>query len=104
MRTRILWRLNLTAIVLMGGATRASAGSLTYSHQSSALPNAPGPALTLQSITGTNDGTNLTFTLTFANSTISGPSSGNDDSVYGFIDLDTDKNANTGVSGLFLDS
>ena len=62
------------------------------------------PRSTLQSITGTNDGTNLTFTLTFANPTIEGPSSGNDDSVYGFINLDTDKNANTGVSGQFLDS
>ena len=59
----------------------------------------PGPAITLQSITGTNDGTNLTFTLTFANPTLEGPSSGNDDAVYGFINLDTDKNANTGVSG-----
>jgi len=96
--------LNVSIIALIAGATQAHAGSLTYSHQSSAIPNAPGPALTLQSITGTNDGTNLTFTLTFANPTISGPSSGNDDSVYGFINLDTDRNANTGVSGQFLDS
>jgi hypothetical protein len=81
----------------------ADAGSLTYSHSSSALPGAHGPAITLLSITGTNDGTNYTFTLTFANPTIEGPSAGNDDSVYGFINMDTDKNAATGVTGAFLD-
>jgi hypothetical protein len=82
----------------------ANAGSLSASHSSSAIPGAPGPAITLLSITGTNDGTNLTFTLTFANPTIEGPSSGNADAVYGFINLDTDKNPGTGVTGLFLDS
>src|SRR6516164_6232804 len=76
----------------------ANGGSLSASHGSSAIPGAAGPAITLLSITGTNDGTNLTFTLTFANPTIEGPSSGNADSVYGFINLDTDQNPGTGVS------
>jgi hypothetical protein len=58
----------------------------------------------LLSITGDNDGTNLNFTLTFANPTIEGPSSGNCDAVYGFINLDTDKNSATGVSGSSLDA
>jgi hypothetical protein len=75
---------------------------LTYSHSASALPGAPGPAITLLSITGTNDGTNYTFTLTFANPTIEGPSSGNADSVYGFINIDADKNPATGVTGSLL--
>ena len=56
------------------------------------------------SITGDNDGTNYTFTLTFANQTIEGPSSGNNDAVYGFINMDTDNNAATGVTGAFLDA
>jgi hypothetical protein len=81
-----------------------NAGSLTYSHSSSALPGAPGPAITLLSITGTNDGTNYTFTLTFANPTIEGPSSGNADAVYGFINIDADKNPATGLTGSFLDT
>jgi len=91
------------ATVLVG-TPALNAGSLTYSHNSSALPGAPGPAITLQSITGTNDGTNFTLTLTFAGPTIEGPSSGNNDAVYGFINLDTDKNLATGVTGAFLDS
>jgi hypothetical protein len=77
---------------------------LTYSHSSSALPGAPGPAITLLSITGTNNGTDYTLTLTFANPTIEGPSSGNADAVYGFINIDADKNAATGVTGSFLDT
>jgi hypothetical protein len=77
---------------------------LTYSHSSSALPGAAGPAITLLSITGNNDGTNYTFTLTFANPTIEGPSSGNADAVYGFINMDTDNKSATGVTGSFLDS
>jgi hypothetical protein len=44
------------------------------------------------------------FTLTFSNPTIEGLSSGNDDAVYGFINLDTDRNLATGVTGAFLDS
>ena len=58
-----------------------------------------GPAITLLSITGNNDGMNYTFDLTFANPTIEGPSSGKSDAVFGFINLDTDKNAATGVTG-----
>lgn len=81
-----------------------SADMLTYSHNSSALPGAPGPAITLLSITGNNDGTNFAFTVTFSNPTIAGPSSGNDNAVYGFINLDTDNNSATGVTGAFLDS
>jgi hypothetical protein len=104
MRTGTQHRLSLFLITALVSVADAQAGSLTYSHPSSALPNAPGPAITLLSITGTNDGTNFTFTLTFANPTIEGPSSGNDDAVYGFINLDTDRNAATGVSGQFLDS
>jgi hypothetical protein len=82
----------------------ASAGIVTYTHNSSALPAAPGPAITLLSITGENDGTNLKFTLTFSNLAIEGPSSGNTDAIYGFINIDTDKNSATGVTGAFLDS
>lgn len=104
MRTRLPWLWNASLLALLAGAVEAEAGSLTYSHATSALPNAPGPAVTLLSITGTNDGTNFTFTLTFANPSISGPSSAGDDSVYGFINLDSDHNAATGVSGSFLDS
>jgi hypothetical protein len=92
-------------VVVTGAAIpEADAGSLTYSHSSSALPGAPGPAITLLSITGTNDGTNYKFTLTFANPTIEGPSSGNADAVYGFINIDADKKPATGVTGSFLDS
>ena len=104
MRTGYLWHLVLVIAAVLVGTPALNAGSLTYSHNSSALPGAPGPAITLQSITGTNDGTNFTFTLTFANPTIEGPSSGNNDAVYGFINLDTDKNLATGVTGAFLDS
>jgi hypothetical protein len=85
-------------------ATPANAGFLTFSHNSTALPGAPGPAITLSSITGNNDGTNLTFTLTFFNATIEGPSSGKNDAVFGFINIDADKNAATGASGASLDS
>src|SRR5262249_40034358 len=53
---------------------------------------------------GTNDGTNYTFTLTFANPTIEGPSTGNEDAVYGFINIDADKNLATGVTGSSLDA
>src|SRR5262245_55660809 len=90
-----------TALV---GTPGASAGVVTHAHSSSALPGAPGPTITLPSIPGVTDGTNLTFTLTFANPTIEGPSSGNDDAVYGFINIDTDKNPATGVTGAFLDT
>src|SRR5262249_39109374 len=82
----------------------ASAGLLTYTHNASALPGAAGPAITLLSITGNNDGTNFTFTVTFSNPTIEGPSSGNADAVYGFINLNTDNNLATGLTGAFLDS
>jgi hypothetical protein len=104
MRTRILWKLAVVVFTGMIGLPGARAGSLTYSHASSALPGAPGPSITLLSITGTNDGTNLSFTLTFANPTIKGPSSANTDAIYGFINLDTDNNAATGVTGAQLDS
>ena len=105
-------RLRLTRLPLLSAAVIAviacpssvQAGSLTYSHTSSALPGAPGPAITLLSITGANDGTNYTFTLTFSNPTIEGPSSGNDDSIFGFINLDADHSAATGKTGAFLDT
>jgi hypothetical protein len=90
--------------ITIAATPNARAGQLTYSHSSSALPGAAGPAITLLSITGNNDGTNYTFTLTFSNPTIEGPSSGKNDAVYGFINMDTDKNAATGVTGLFLDA
>ncbi len=90
--------------LLFGGTPDANAGFLTYTHNSSALPGAAGPAITLLSITGHNDGTNYTFTLTFANPTIEGPSSGSADAVYGFINMDTDANSATGVTGSFLDT
>jgi hypothetical protein len=96
--------LAVAALALFLAASPAHASFLTYAHSSSALPGAPGPAITLLSITGNNDGTNYTFTLTFANPTIEGPSSGNADAVYGFINLDTDKNSATGVTGASLDS
>ena len=104
MRSRLIWPLTAFIVATMACVPRANAGSLTYSHASSALPGAAGPAITLLSITGVNDGTNFTFTLTFANPTIEGPSSGNSDAVYGFINLDTDLNSATGVSGAFLDA
>jgi hypothetical protein len=94
----------LVFAAIVAGASRAEGGSLTYSHSASALPGAAGPAITLASITGTNDGTNYIFTLKFFNPTIEGPSSNNPDAVYGFINLDTDNNKATGVSGSFLDS
>jgi hypothetical protein len=104
MRVKSYWQVLFFSAALAGGVPRADAGELTLSHTSSALPNAAGPPITLLSITGDNNGSNYTFTLTFANSTIEGPSSGNSDAVYGFINLDADKNAATGVSGAFLDS
>jgi hypothetical protein len=105
MRLRLTWipMLSVMVVAALPGLPEAQAGSLTYSHTSSALPDAAGPAITLLSITGDNDGTNYTFTLTFANPTIEGPSSGNADSVYGFINMDTDNKAATGVTGMFLD-
>jgi hypothetical protein len=104
MRSRPFWHFVLFLAAILAGMTEANAGSLTLSHSSSALPGAAGPAITLLSITGNNDGTNYTFTLTFANPTIEGPSSGKNDAVYGFINMDTDKNAATGVTGSFLDA
>jgi len=106
MRMRFTWLPMLSAMVVAAspGLPEVQAGSLTYSHSSSALPGAAGPPITLLSITGDNDGTNYKFTLTFANPTIEGPSSGNDDSVYGFINMDTDDNAATGVTGSVLDT
>ena len=53
---------------------------------------------------GLDNGTDYIFTLKFANPTIEGPSSGNPDALYGFINIDADKNAATGVTGTFLDS
>src|SRR5215467_12123006 len=104
MRSRSCWRTVLFVVMTWATIPGASADSLTYSHSSSALPGAAGPAITLLSITGTNDGTNYTFTLTFANPTIEGPSSGNADAVYGFINIDADKNPATGVTGSSLDA
>jgi hypothetical protein len=104
MRPRLTWLPLVFVAVTVAGSPDARAGQLTYSHTSSALPGAAGPAITLLSITGDNDGTNYTFTLTFKNPTIEGPSSGNSDAVYGFINMDTDNNAATGVTGSFLDS
>src|SRR5205085_2605916 len=89
MRSRCSWPFILVLTAILAGPRPASAGEVTLSHSSSALPGAPGPAITLLSITGKNDGTNYTFTLTFANPTIEGPSSGNADAVYGFINMDT---------------
>ena len=99
MRLRFICLPLVLVAVTIAGLPTAQAGSLTYSHTSSALPNAAGPAITLLSITGDNNGTDYTFTLTFANPTIEGPSSGNADAVYGFINMDTDNNAATGVTG-----
>jgi hypothetical protein len=104
MRSRYSWSSLLVLTAILAGTVPASAGQVTLSHSSSALPGAPGPAITLLSITGNNDGTNYIFTLTFANPTIEGPSSGKDDAVYGFINLDADKNPATGVTGAFLDT
>ena len=104
MRSISSWKFLLFVTVAIAGAPDANAGMLTFSHTSSALPGASGPPITLLSITGNNDGTNYTFTLTFANPTIQGPSSGNNDAVYGFINMDTDKQSATGVTGAFLDS
>jgi hypothetical protein len=103
MRIKPLWLIPVLVSVALP-ASKAYSGSLTYEHAASALPDAPGPAITLLSITGTSDGTNFNLTLTFANPTIEGPSSGNPDGVYGFVNLDTDNRLATGVSGTFLDS
>jgi hypothetical protein len=104
MRSRYSWPLLLVMTAILAGLHPCRAGEITLSHGASALPGAPGPAITLLSITGDNDGTDLTFTLTFANPTVEGPSSGNNDAVYGFINIDTDKNSATGVTGAYLDS
>ena len=104
MRSRYFWRHFLCFAATLAGISNAQAGSLTYSHQASALPGAAGPAITLESLTGTNDGSNYTFTLTFSNPTIEGPSSNKGDAVFGFINFDADKNAATGVTGAFLSS
>jgi hypothetical protein len=104
MRVTTVCRLLCFAVLVIAGSRASRAGSLTYTHSSSSLPGAPDPAITLQSITGTNDGNNFTFTLKFFNSTVEGPSSGQSDSVTGFINLDTDNKSTTGVSGSLLDS
>jgi hypothetical protein len=104
MRSISPWSFLIVVIVTFAGSPPAGAGEVTFSHSSSALPGAPGPAIMLLSIMGKNEGANYTFTLTFANPTIEGPSSSNADAVYGFINIDADKNAATGVTGAFLDS
>jgi PEP-CTERM motif len=104
MKMRSFWGHCVCFAAILVGASRAEAGSLTYSHTASALPNAAGPAITLESITGATVGANYTFTLKFFNPTIEGPSSNNSDAVYGFINLDTDNNKATGLSGSDLDS
>ena len=104
MRLRMNWLPLVSVVVAFAGTPFAQAGSLTYSHTSSALPGTLGPAITLLSITGTNDGSNYTFTLTFANPTIEGPSSANADAVYGFINMDTDNKSATGLTGASLDA
>jgi hypothetical protein len=104
MRSRPCWGFAFFAAATLAGVPDAGAGMVTLSHSSSALPGAPGPAITLSSITGNNDGTNLIFTLTFSNPTIEGPSSGKGDAVFGFINIDTDKNAATGLTGASLDT
>jgi hypothetical protein len=104
MRLRSTWLPLVLGAASCVGLPDARAGSLTYSHPSSALPGAPGAAITLLAITGSNDGTNYTFKLTFANPTIEGPSAGKADSVYGFINMDTDNKAATGVTGSSLDA
>jgi hypothetical protein len=104
MRSGSFRRFLFSVAAALALAPPAGAGFITYTHDATALPGAPGPAITLSSITGNNDGTSLSFTLTFFNPTISGPSSGRSDSVFGFINIDTDKNAATGVSGAALDS
>jgi len=104
MQPRYSWQIFVFVVVAIAGACHAEAGFLTFSHSSSALPGAPGPAITVLSITADNDGTNLKFTLTFVNPTVEGPSSGNDDAVYGFINIDADKNSATGLTGAFLDA
>jgi hypothetical protein len=104
MRLRYFWGHFICYAAILGGASHATAGSLTYSHSASALPDAAGPAITIASITGTNANGNYTFTLQFFNPTIEGPSTNKSDAVYGFINLDTDNNKATGVSGSFLDS
>ncbi len=75
---------------------------LTLSHSSSAIPDAAGPAITLTSA-AINDEADYTFKLTFANPTIVGPSSGKSDSVFGFINLDTDRTQRR-ASRAFLDA
>jgi hypothetical protein len=104
MRIKRFWLFAPLITATFAGAPELNAGSLTYSHNASALPGASGPAITLLSITGVNDGTNFTFTLTFANPTIEGPSAGKADSIYGFINLDTDHNSATGVTGLSMNT
>jgi hypothetical protein len=94
----------LLAALTLAGVPAARAQIVTLSHTSSALPGAPPPALTLSSITGNNNGANYIFTLTFSNPTIEGPSANKADSVFGFINLDADRSAATGVTGAFLDA
>jgi hypothetical protein len=104
MRLPLTWRPLIVVAATLLAVAPAHGGFVTLSHSSTSLPGAPGPAITLSSITGNNDGTNLIFTLTFANPTVSGPSSGNPDAVFGFINIDADKNPATGVTGATLDT
>jgi hypothetical protein len=104
MRSKTPLLFALLAALTLAGAPAARAQLVTLSHTASALPGAAPPAITLSSITGNNNGSNYIFTLTFSNATIEGPSANKADSVYGFIDLDADRNAGTGVTGAALDS
>ncbi len=112
MRSRTPWRLLLitmsTALLSSAPANALLAGTASVSHTTPASPpsNPPttDPQITLLSALFNNDGSNLIITLTFANPTIEGPSAGASDSIWGFINLDTDKTSATGATGLALDN
>jgi hypothetical protein len=88
------------ALLVCVSAASATAGTVTGQPLGSAF--GPGPQLVLTDGTVTNDGTNLDVTLNFSTA-ISAPITGAANSVYGSVLLDTDQNANTGMSVSQLD-
>jgi hypothetical protein len=100
---RIRWILKWPALVavLFGfSAATAGAGSVTGLPLGPAF--GPAPQLTLTDGTVTNDGTNLGITLNFS-TPISAPAAALDNSVFGYVFLDTDQNKQSGSSLSQLD-
>jgi hypothetical protein len=98
---RALQRLFYVGAALLIGVAPTLGGTVVVTHsppQPTSIPGSTSPLIEMNTVTVTNNGTNMTFNITFLNSSVEGPSSGNNDAVYGFFNLDTDKSKATGAS------